>query len=305
MFINMNMKEHNEKRRRKSLHDIEQEPGEILLDSRGEDDTKSMDKNPEAEKSQHFVNPTDSDILGGRGNGVNSHPGNAYFRRLIKENKVAYVHAKGTFVKRNIVQEIFQKTQSEGGRFLKVDPETEHWYCMSIEEAEKKIGQALREGGPSMREKKNKHMNSKMVSQTPTALVEKKEDDTLSLRSDNERDHLLLGGGIGSDTINHKTINDENVNILSKQINLLRRKMNMMKYEYNRYAEKHRELMTNFFHEIDPLPLPPSHSHTKKRRLSESESDDSIETTSYNGAKHRKFDHQVKDNQQVQKTSVL
>eukprot|EP00551_Chaetoceros_affinis_P012587 CAMPEP_0203681996 /NCGR_PEP_ID=MMETSP0090-20130426/44394_1 /ASSEMBLY_ACC=CAM_ASM_001088 /TAXON_ID=426623 /ORGANISM="Chaetoceros affinis, Strain CCMP159" /LENGTH=288 /DNA_ID=CAMNT_0050550723 /DNA_START=26 /DNA_END=892 /DNA_ORIENTATION=+ len=231
--------------------------------------TNDMENIGVVEKShENYVTPTDSDILGGRGNGVNSHPGNCNFRKLIKENKEKYLKAGGTFEKRQIVREIMGVTQSEGGRFLKLNPENDKWFIISVDEAEKKTSQALREGGPTFREKLK--MNSKEPSRTPTTIRKGKDDDTVSPRS-HAGDHLLIGH-IEAGTVHHNTINDENVKILSRQMNNLRRKMNELKKEYNQCVENHEELMGRFLAEIDPLSTSASpRTYTNKRQLSDSD----------------------------------
>ncbi len=45
-----------------------------------------------------------------------------------------------TIEKRKIVKEIIDKVQTKGGRFLKLDGESENWYSISTDEAERKTG---------------------------------------------------------------------------------------------------------------------------------------------------------------------
>ena len=95
--------------------------------------------------------PHEHDVLSGRGNFVNYHPGNEYFRALVRKHKVAYVACpkpqKGKF-SQMIVDEI--KRRSPPGRFLKQDETTKLWYDIGEKKAHDKTRQALREGAPDI-----------------------------------------------------------------------------------------------------------------------------------------------------------
>ncbi len=91
--------------------------------------------------------PNENDVLSGRGNNVNYHPGNLYFRHLVKELKIDYVAAlkqdKPVFSK-----SIVQIVRNGGGRFLKQDAKTGLWNDIGDKQALAKTRQALREGAP-------------------------------------------------------------------------------------------------------------------------------------------------------------
>uniref|UniRef100_A0A7S2EFM5 DUF6824 domain-containing protein n=1 Tax=Ditylum brightwellii TaxID=49249 RepID=A0A7S2EFM5_9STRA len=91
------------------------------------------------------------DVLCGRGNFVNNHAGNEYFRDLVKYHKVAYVACdkgeKGKF-SRLIVHEI--RSLNPPGRFLKQDNATNLWFDIGDKKAIDKTRQALREGAPEL-----------------------------------------------------------------------------------------------------------------------------------------------------------
>lgn len=95
--------------------------------------------------------PHDHDVLSGRGNFVNYHPGNEHFRLLVRKNKVAYVACpkpqKGHF-SRLIYDEI--KKRNPPGRFLKQNPTTKQWHDIGEKKALDKTRQALREGAPEI-----------------------------------------------------------------------------------------------------------------------------------------------------------
>lgn len=105
----------------------------------------------EEQETKGIVNPHEHDVLSGRGNFVNYHAGNEYFRELVRKHKVEYVKCpkpqKGKFSKL-IVDEI--KNRNPPGRFLKQDGSTKLWYDIGEKKALDKTRQALREGAPEL-----------------------------------------------------------------------------------------------------------------------------------------------------------
>jgi hypothetical protein len=95
--------------------------------------------------------PHDHDVLSGRGNFVNYHAGNEFFRALVRKHKVAYVACpkpqKGKF-SRMILNEI--RCLNPPGRFLKQDSVSKMWYDIGEKKALDKTRQALREGAPEI-----------------------------------------------------------------------------------------------------------------------------------------------------------
>merc|ERR1712038_1542947 len=105
------------------------------------------------------VKPRDEDILSGRGAGVNLHPGNVFFRKLIQANKQKYIRGDPGEKKR-IIKKIVEVAENHG-RFLKQDLKTELWLPISTDDARKKTGQALRENAPAIK-KQQSEMRKKM-----------------------------------------------------------------------------------------------------------------------------------------------
>jgi hypothetical protein len=107
------------------------------------DDKESLEKG--------IACPHDHDVLSGRGNFVNYHAGNEYFRSLVRSHKIAYIACpkpqKGKF-SRIIVDEI--RNRNPPGRFLKQDSETKLWFDIGDKKALDKTRQALREGAPEL-----------------------------------------------------------------------------------------------------------------------------------------------------------
>jgi hypothetical protein len=91
------------------------------------------------------------DILSGRGAGVNAHPGNVFFRKLIQSNQQRYANADPAEKKR-VIKEIHDIALSHG-RFLKHDSKDDVYIELTFEESRKKTAQALRENAPSIKKK--------------------------------------------------------------------------------------------------------------------------------------------------------
>jgi len=103
------------------------------------------------QQAEGIKTPHDHDVLSGRGNFVNYHPGNEHFRALVRKHKMEYVKCpkpqKGKFSKL-IYEEI--KARNPPGRFLKQDASTKLWYDIGEKKALDKTRQALREGAPEL-----------------------------------------------------------------------------------------------------------------------------------------------------------
>ena len=95
-----------------------------------------------------------NDVLSGRGGRINAHFGNVQLREMVNQRRDVYL-AKSTkkldkaYIAADIVQHI--RTLTPPGRFLKADPDG-LWYDIGDERAIRKVGQALREFLPNIRE---------------------------------------------------------------------------------------------------------------------------------------------------------
>lgn len=101
-----------------------------------------------------IVTPHQHDILSGRGNGANQHPGNIFFRNLIHKYKHHYIHtgpSEKKLITKRIVEEVQQRNPP--GRFLKQNHDNELWDCLDIDKVLKKTGQALREKAPELKKR--------------------------------------------------------------------------------------------------------------------------------------------------------
>jgi hypothetical protein len=87
----------------------------------------------------------DEDVLFGRGGITNTHVGNRYFRSLVDQFVAQYsVTQRG--LKRGVATSLVASVRAYGGRFLKQDEKSKHWYEVGDEKAIEKATQSLREG---------------------------------------------------------------------------------------------------------------------------------------------------------------
>lgn len=126
----------------------------------------------------------ENDVLSGRGSKINQHPGNSFFRALIRQNKLRYVNSKPSD-KKKIILEIIDKVEKQDppGRFLKQDAKTAEWEVISFLDAKRKTGQALREDAPKIREMtsiatgSNRSLGSNLTAMTDYSLPPEYSDE--------------------------------------------------------------------------------------------------------------------------------
>jgi hypothetical protein len=90
--------------------------------------------------------PTELDVLCGRGNIYSSHPGNVAFQRVICENMDKYASANGGRPEKvKVVDNVMKLVKQSGARIVKLEVETNRWYQISRAEAHQKCGHCLRD----------------------------------------------------------------------------------------------------------------------------------------------------------------
>jgi hypothetical protein len=104
----------------------------------------------------------ENDVLAGRGGRINAHIGNVQFRDMVAARKKEYL-AKSTkkLEKAHIAAEVVRiiRNMTPSGRFLKADPDG-LWYDIGDQKAIKKVGQALREDAPDVRDSDDEDDNN-------------------------------------------------------------------------------------------------------------------------------------------------
>jgi hypothetical protein len=113
-------------------------------------DEKQNAENPAA--GQRIVaHPQDHDVICGRGNATNNHPGNQWYLNRVKEQKTVYDAAsKGekSTIARGVVQLV--RTRDPPGRFLNQEEETGKWLDIGDEKAVDKVKAAMRQRGAAV-----------------------------------------------------------------------------------------------------------------------------------------------------------
>lgn len=108
--------------------------------------------NQQHEQLMDIEEPHNHDVLCGRGNSINFHAGNEFFRSLVKGCEKDYATSPKQEKKRfstMIVEEI--RSRIPPGRFLKQKSnKTGEWYDIGLKKALEKTRQALRENVPEM-----------------------------------------------------------------------------------------------------------------------------------------------------------
>mmetsp|Transcript_1327 Transcript_1327/g.2004 ORF Transcript_1327/g.2004 Transcript_1327/m.2004 type:complete len:825 (-) Transcript_1327:516-2990(-) len=90
------------------------------------------------------VEPHDKDVLCGRGGLTNYHPGNAWYRNMVRANRSLY-KASPKHSKILVAKSICGHVLAQGSRFLECDKRTGSWFTISYKRAVDKTSQALRE----------------------------------------------------------------------------------------------------------------------------------------------------------------
>merc|ERR1712113_804580 len=92
-----------------------------------------------------FCEPTDLDVLLGRGGLTNNHAGNVRYREEVEKVKPMYFSCRTKNEKKEVSELLVAYVQDYGGRFLEKDQTTKKWILASAKAARKKASQALRE----------------------------------------------------------------------------------------------------------------------------------------------------------------
>ena len=94
-------------------------------------------------KHKKYVEPTDNDVLQGRGGRSNHHPGNNRYRDEVERRQNWYKKTEDKDEKTSISEALVLYVQSYGGNFLEKDDNG--WYVIDDVVARRKTSQALRE----------------------------------------------------------------------------------------------------------------------------------------------------------------
>ncbi len=118
-------------------------------------------RSQEPEVKEYIDNPTNDDVLLGRGGRSNHHSGNKRYRDEIIALQTLYRDASKDG-KTEISQLLVDRVRSYGGRFLKLDESVHRWYLVKNIVARRKASQALRETNtPEVRQAKRERLAKK------------------------------------------------------------------------------------------------------------------------------------------------
>lgn len=199
--------------------------------------------------------PHENDILLGRGAGINSHPGNLHYRKLIQHYKLQYVNSDPAQKKR-IIKHVFNIAK-QYGRFLKLDPRAEEWTTVDDEESKKKVGQALRENPPTIKNRNDQEVpkkKRKLEFQTsPSSSIPGNMQHPISMNSVFPRDISELTQMSGDSTANSQfqfssqTSRFTQLNHLLYRINVLKEKQNDLKREQRELEDDQSQLTHHLY----------------------------------------------------------
>eukprot|EP00543_Licmophora_paradoxa_P017257 CAMPEP_0202465856 /NCGR_PEP_ID=MMETSP1360-20130828/66909_1 /ASSEMBLY_ACC=CAM_ASM_000848 /TAXON_ID=515479 /ORGANISM="Licmophora paradoxa, Strain CCMP2313" /LENGTH=195 /DNA_ID=CAMNT_0049089777 /DNA_START=202 /DNA_END=785 /DNA_ORIENTATION=- len=104
------------------------------------------DPNEEAAKKCRGVDyePTEYDVICGKGKRFYTHSGNARFREFVQSKLGGYQTVRAKYDKGLIVQEIVDMVQ-EKGAFLRMNKSTKCWEDISADSAREKVGHTIRD----------------------------------------------------------------------------------------------------------------------------------------------------------------
>lgn len=104
--------------------------------------------------------PSETDVLCGRGNIYSSRPGNIKFQQIICDNIGKYSAAQGRPEKVDVVDDVLKQIFDSGTRIKKLDAKRNLWYELSHSDAHQKVGHCLRDTIRTQRRKQKKNANN-------------------------------------------------------------------------------------------------------------------------------------------------
>jgi len=118
--------------------------------------------------------PSDYDVVCGRGKGSYNRPGNLRFRQIVRDNIPTYHQARTKYEKSTVLNNIIDYVRSSdngSARFIKFDTKTREWYELSDDQAREKVGHTIRESIQSIDNAKVKFAKKKVFNAKHTDLL--------------------------------------------------------------------------------------------------------------------------------------
>lgn len=142
-------------------------PSAVKPRRRRKSSTTANNSKKKADNGRPYVlNPTDVDILLGRGGKSNHHPGNKRYREEIKNFQLSYQQLQSKEDKTDLSRHVVDHVHGYKGRFLSLDKDVRpnRWYEVTDIVARRKVSQALREDDDPVkrREKRARYLDRKL-----------------------------------------------------------------------------------------------------------------------------------------------
>ena len=144
----------------------------------------------ESYPAEDITSPDHTDVLLGRGAGVNKHPGNKHFRDIVKQYQDDYLVAKNNYEKYLTSMEILKSIRNLNppGRFVLQDSSSRLWNDVGDDRARRKISQALRENATELRKSFESDYSEKS---NTNEVVTACNDDVKLTRNNDKEDDLI------------------------------------------------------------------------------------------------------------------
>lgn len=169
--------------------------------------------------------PTSSDVLCGRGRLIHTHVGNIRYRYIIQRDKPRYLaRTTSKLEKAHMVADLVTEIRASGGRFLVFNSSIGLWMDTGDEKARRKVGQALRENAPELRQEKLQQQQQCSTT-TPTISVQQQRATPI-LATTQQQQQRHASSPISD--VNTNTTSNENDEVIRKELRhkLLRQRSN-------------------------------------------------------------------------------
>lgn len=144
--------------------------------------------------------PTDLDVVCGRGKGSYNKPGNKRFRAIVKDHIPEYVAARTKFDKSTLLQKIIDTIREEA-RFIKQGKDGS-WYEISDDAAREKVGHTIREAIAALEAAPGKSKTKKVFDNKQNDLLSQQKEIFNSMV---RKPSIVTGSGNGSSKDRGKT----------------------------------------------------------------------------------------------------
>lgn len=121
--------------------------------------------------SNALIQPTDIDVLCGRGKSYITHAGNSQFNQIIQSNLQKYRDAPRRIDRSLLIASLVDEFFDAGSRFLKRDKATNEWVELNADQCHEKLGHALRD---LLRKSKHEDDNYRQQSQSGAVVAARK-----------------------------------------------------------------------------------------------------------------------------------